>query len=290
MDNPQSELGDVSRQMRSIQDQIDDDYRKLDKLRDRRSEIFNKLEEFRSSVATHKALRDEKNRIIAEKKAQRDQLHKQKAEVSDKIKELLEKKKFILSNIDYDQNDLLTQLKEISWKYQTTSLSIGEDRKAVERISDLERKLVVFKKTKDVDQEISRLRAQFNDLKDKANATHSEIIALADESKTHHEALLKTFGERDAVVAELEQIRTNMASLMEGIAKSKDDLFVTDAHFRVARNTAMQQKADVLNKQAELLFNKKSALAEKASEKLKNGGRMTFEEFAAMVETKGIPT
>ena len=276
--------------MRSIQDQIDDDYRKLDKLRDRRSEIFNKLEEFRSSVTTHKALRDEKNRIIAEKKAQRDQLHKQKAEVSDKIKELLEKKKFILSNIDYDQNDLLTQLKEISWKYQTTSLSIGEDRKAVERISDLERKLVVFKKTKDVDQEISRLRAQFNDLKDKANATHSEIIALADESKTHHEALLKTFGERDAVVAELEQIRTNMASLMEGIAKSKDELFVTDAHFRVARNTAMQQKADVLNKQAELLFNKKSALAEKASEKLKNGGRMTFEEFAAMVETKGIPT
>jgi uncharacterized coiled-coil DUF342 family protein len=290
MDNQQSELGDVSRQMRSIQDQIDDNYRKLNKLRDRRNEIFNKFEEFRNTIAKYKALRDEKNQLIAEKKAQRDQFHKQKAEVSDKIKELMEKRKAILSNIDYDENDLFTQLKEISWRYQTTSLSIDEDRKAVQRISNLERKLMVFKKTKDVDQEIGRLRTQFNELKDKANATHSEIIALAEESKTHHEALIKTFNERDTIVAELEQIRKNMSSLKDDIGKSKDELFVTDAHFRVARNTAMQQRADVLTKQAELILNKKSALAEKASEKLKNGGRMTFEEFAAMVETKGIPT
>jgi uncharacterized coiled-coil DUF342 family protein len=276
--------------MRSIQDQIDDNYNKLNKLRDRRNEIFNKLEELRNSIATHKALRDEKNRLIAEKKAQRDQFHKQKTEISDKIKELLEKRKSILSNIDYDENDLLAQLKEISWRYQTTSLSIGEDRKAVQRISDLERRLVVFKKTKDIDQEISRQRAQFNELRNKANTTHREIITLAEESKTHHEALLKTFGERDAIVAELDQIRKNMASLKEDIGKSKDELFVTDAHFRVARNSAMQQRADVLAKQAELLLNKKSALAEKANEKMKNGGRMTFEEFAAMVETKGIPT
>jgi uncharacterized coiled-coil DUF342 family protein len=279
--------------MRSIQDQIDENYKKLNKMRDRRNEIFNKLEEFRKSIATNKGLRDEKNRLIAEKKAQRDQFHKQKSEVSDKLKDLLEKRKAILANIDYDENDLLAQLKEISWRYQTTSLSIDEDRKAVQRISDLERKLVVFKKTKDVDQEISRLRAQFNDLRDKANATHSEIIALAEESKTYHEALIKTFGERDAIVAELEEIRKGMFSLKDDIGKSKDELFVTDAHFRVARNSAMQQRADVLAnqaaKQAELLLNKKSALAEKASEKLKNGGRMTFEEFAAMVETKGIP-
>jgi uncharacterized coiled-coil DUF342 family protein len=276
--------------MRSAQEQIDADYQKLEKIRDRRSEILKRLEELREIATVNKTARDEKNKAISEKKIARDQMHQEKAKVSDKIKELIEKKKTILSSVDYAENDLLAQLKEISWRYQTTTLSLDEDRKAVQKISELERRLVFFKKVREVDQEIDRQRTLFDQLRSKANAMHSEIIALANESKTCHETLIKCYDERGTLVTELEGINKEIITLKDEIARMKDELFAANAHFRVAKNLAMQHKAEALAEQAKLMMNKRTELAEKANEKLKNKERMTFEEFAAMLETKGIPT
>jgi uncharacterized coiled-coil DUF342 family protein len=290
MDNRLPELGGVSRQMRSIQEQIDSDYQKLNKLRDRRSELIEQLEKLRDSANSNKTARDEKNTVIAEKKALRDKLHKEKAETSEKIKELIAKKKSLLASTDYDESDLLSQLKEISWRYQTTTLTLDEDRKAVQKISELEKRLVFFKKVREVDQEIDRNRSKFDELKTQANTVHSEIVSLAEESMKYHEALMKSYEERDKLVAELEEVKSGIASLRETIGKSKDELFATSAQFKAIQNMAMQQRAQVLANQAKLLINKRTELAEKATEKLKNKERMTFEEFAAMLETKGIAT
>jgi uncharacterized coiled-coil DUF342 family protein len=287
--------------MRTLQEQIDFNYQKLDKLKQRRSDILKRLEEIRDSSIVNKSTRDAKNKLIAEKKALRDQLHSEKSEVSDKIKELLDKKKTLLSSVDYHEDELMAQLKEISWRYQTTTLNIDEDRKAVQKISELEKRLVYFKKVREVDQEINRLRAKFDELRTNANATHSEVITLAEESKNFHESLIKGYEERSSLVSELNEGRKSMQELWEGIGKAKDELFVANAQYNVARNYDARQKAEYLAEQtkqkaerlaeqAKLLLNKKSELAEKANVKVKNGERMTFEEFAAMVETSGVPS
>lgn len=287
MENRQSELGAVSRQMNAIRDQIYAGYQRLDRLHQRKSEILDKLKELRESAAINKASRDERNKIIAEKKAVRGQLHKDKATISEKINELIAKKRVILSSVNYNENELLWQLKEISWRYQTTSLTLDEDRKAVQRISELEKRLVIFKKVKEVDQDIGRHRAMFDELKAKANAVHSEILALAEESKKYHETLMKCYDDRTALVMELNQIKAETDKLRDEINKSKDELFATQVQFKVVRNLAIKQKAEILAEQAKLMINRRSELAEKANEKLKNGGRLTFEEFAAMLEVKG---
>jgi uncharacterized coiled-coil DUF342 family protein len=273
--------------MNAIRDQIDAGYQKLDRLRKRKFEILDKLKELRESAATNKASRDERNKIIAEKKAVRDQLHKDKTKISEKIKELIEKRRVVLSSVNYSENELLWQLKEISWRYQTTSLTLDEDRKAVQRISELEKRLVIFKKVKAIDQDIGRHRAMFDELKAKANAIHSEILALAEESKKYHETLMKGYEDRAALVMELNQIKAETDKLRDEISKSKDELFATQVQFKVVRNLAIEQRAETLAEQAKLMINRRSELAEKANEKLKNGGRLTFEEFAAMLEVKG---
>lgn len=289
MEDTRPDLGSASRNMRTLQEQIDANYLKLDKLKQRKSEILNRLEELRDSSITNKSLRDEKNKVIAEKKALRDKLHTEKAEVSEKIKELLGKKKTLLSNVDYHEDELLAQLKEISWRYQTTTLTLDEDRKAVQKISELEKRLVYFKKVRDVDMEINRLRARFDELRASANTTHNEVIALAEESKNYHESLIKGYEERASLVSELDEGRRTMQGLRDAIGKAKDELFVANAQYKVAKNYAVHQKAEHLAEQAKLIMNKKSELAEKANVKLKNGERLSFEEFAAMVETSGVP-
>jgi uncharacterized coiled-coil DUF342 family protein len=289
MEDTRPNLGNATRNMRTLQEQIDFNYQKLDKLRQRKSEILMRLEEIRNSSETNRTARDERNKLIAEKKALRDRLHSEKSEVSEKIKEFLEKRKTLLANVDYHEDELMAQLKEISWRYQTTTLSLEEDRKAVQKISELEKRLVYFKKVRDVDQEISRLRARFGELRAQANVTHNEVITLADESKGYHESLIKGYEERSDLVSELDASRKVMQGLREEIDKAKDELFVANAQFKVAKNHVEHQKAEQLAEQAKLIMNKKSELAEKANVKLKNGGRVTFEEFAAMVETSGVP-
>jgi uncharacterized coiled-coil DUF342 family protein len=272
--------------MRSIQNQLDDNYDRLNKLRLRKNEILTKLGELQTITQTAKSSRDEKNRLIAEKKAIRDQLHKEKAEITEKIKELVAKKRTIIANAKEPEDILVSQLKEITWRYQTTTLSMDEDRKAVQEIAELEKKLLYFKKTKDLDQEVRKLRSRFNELKSKANAAHNEVLTLADESKKHHESLIQAHEQGAAMARELDGIRAEMSELWEDIQRSKSQLSETRAHFDEAKTIAMQQKAEKLAEQAKLLMTRRTELAERATEKLKKGERLTFEEYGALLEEK----
>jgi len=258
----------------------------LNKLRSRKNEILTKLGELQAITQSSKSSRDDKNRLIVEKKAIRDQLHKEKAEITAKIKELVAKKRTIIANAKEPEDLLVSQLKEISWRYQTTTLSMDEDRKAVQEIAELEKKLLYFKKTKDLDQEIRKLRSHFNELKSKANAAHNEVLALADESKKHHESLIHAHEQGAMMARELDGIRAEMSGLWEDIQHSKTQLSETRAHFDEAKTVAMQQKAEKLAEQAKLLMTRRTELAERATEKLKKGERLTFEEYGALLEEK----
>ncbi len=286
MENRPTEVVAASRQLISIQNQLDDNYDRLNKLRIRKNELLSKLGELQTVSQSSKASRDDKNKLIAEKKAIRDQLHKEKAEITEKIKDLVAKKRTIIANAKEPEDLLVSQLKEITWRYQTTTLSMDEDRKAVQEIAELEKKLVYFKKTKDLDQEIRKLRSQFNELKSKANTAHNEVLSLADESKKHHESLIQAHEQESVMAKELNRIRSEMSGLWEDIQRSKTQLSETRTQFDEAKTVAMQQKAERLAEQTKQLMSRRSELAERATEKLKKGGRLTFEEYGALLEEK----
>ncbi|MEM4721887.1 MAG: hypothetical protein QXT73_07510 [Candidatus Methanomethylicaceae archaeon] len=280
-------LGDLSRQIKQIRDSIEAHYRRLEELRGKKSEIIEKLKSLREAALNHKNMRDEKNKLIAEKKLLRDQLHKEKNELSQKIKDLISKKRDLLSSLRESESDLLRQLKEIDWKYQTTPLSLDDERRLLQRRSELEKKLMVFKRAKDMDQEINSLRASSEELRVKADTVHKEIISLAEESKVHHESMIKALEDCKPLSSELEQIKAEIASIKGAIESFKKELFELESRYKQAREFTMKQKIELLAEQTRQIINKRSELAERASEKIKNGERLTFEEFAAMLAMKG---
>ncbi|MEM2128048.1 MAG: hypothetical protein QXS68_00815 [Candidatus Methanomethylicaceae archaeon] len=280
-------LGDLSRQIKQIRDSIEAHYRRLEELRGKKSEIIEKLKSLREAALNHKNMRDEKNKLIAEKKLLRDQLHKEKNELSQKIKDLISKKRDLLSSLREGESDLLRQLKEIDWKYQTTPLSLDDERRLLQRRSELEKKLMVFKRAKDMDQEINSLRASSEELRVKADTVHKEIISLAEESKVHHESMIKALEDCKPLSSELEQIKAEIASIKGAIESFKKELFELESRYKQAREFTMKQKIELLAEQTRQIINKRSELAERASEKIKNGERLTFEEFAAMLAMKG---
>ncbi|MBC7113513.1 MAG: hypothetical protein H5T34_05820 [Candidatus Methanomethyliales bacterium] len=280
-------LGDLSRQMKLIRDSIELNYKKLEELRRKKSDIIEKLKSLREAALNHKNMRDEKNKLIAEKKQLRDQLHKEKNELSQKIKDLISKKRELLSSLRENESDLLRQLKEIDWKYQTTPLSLEEERRLLQRRSELEKKLMIFKRAREIDQEINSLKTSSEDLRAKADLVHKEILSLAEESKVHHESMIKSLEECKPLSAELEQIKVEIASIKGTIESSKKELLELESKYKEVRESVMKQKIEMLAEQTRQIITKRSELAERAAEKIKNGERLTFEEFAAMLAMKG---
>ena len=280
-------LGELSRQIKLIRDSIEAQYKRLDELRGKKLEAIEKLKSLREGALNHKKMRDEKNKLIAEKKLLRDQLHKDKSELSQKIKYLISKKHEHLSSVRESESDLLRQLKDIDWKYQTTPLSLEEERRLLQRRSELEKKLMVFKRAKEIDQEINSLKASSEELRAKADATHKEIISLAEESKVHHELMIRALEDCKLLSSELEKIKGEIASIRGTIESLKKELFELESKYKEAREIAMKQKIELLAEQTRQIINKRSELAERASEKIKNGERLTFEEFVAMLAMKG---
>jgi len=280
-------LGDLSRQIKQIRDSIELNYKKLDELRKKKSDIIDRLRSLREAALNHKNMRDEKNKLIAEKKQLRDQLHKEKNELSQKIKDLISKKREILSSMRESEPDLLRQLKEIDWKYQTTPLSLEEERRLLQRRSELEKKLMIFKRAKEIDQEITSLKTSSEELRTKADLVHKEILSLAEESKVHHEFMIKSLEECKPLSAELEQVKVEIASIKTAIESSKKELSELVSKYKEIRESVMKQKIEMLAEQTRQIITKRSELAERAAEKIKNGERLTFEEFAAMCAMKG---
>lgn len=280
-------LGDLSRQIKQIRDSIELNYKKLDELRKKKSDIIDRLRSLREAALNHKNMRDEKNKLIAEKKQLRDQLHKEKNELSQKIKDLISKKREILSSMRESEPDLLRQLKEIDWKYQTTPLSLEEERRLLQRRSELEKKLMIFKRAREIDQEINSLKTSSEELRTKADLVHKEILSLAEESKVHHESMIKSLEECKPLSAELEQVKVEIASIKTAIESSKKELSELVSKYKEIRESVMKQKIEMLAEQTRQIITKRSELAERAAEKIKNGERLTFEEFAAMLAMKG---
>lgn len=279
-------LNTLLTQINSIKEKVEADYEKLNELREKRSTIIEKLNTLREQAWEHKKLRDEKNKLIAEKKALRDQLHREKGEVSQKIRDLISKKRTILSSIREHEGDLLRQLKEIDWKYQTTPLLLDEERRLLQKRSELEKKLMVYRRAKEIDQEIYSLQSSFENLKMKADQVHNEIMAHAEESKKNHESMIKSLKECKSLISELEHIKREIASLKCAINASKKELYEIQSKYKEVKESIMKQKIELLAEETRQIINKRLKLAEKASEKVKNGERLTFEEFVAMLAVK----
>ncbi|MDI9644906.1 MAG: hypothetical protein QFX35_06790, partial [Candidatus Verstraetearchaeota archaeon] len=260
MENRTAEVGPTTKQLQTIQNQIEDYYQSLNQLREKKNSLLAKLSDLQEASISAKAERDEKNRIISEKKQIREQLHKEKSEIAEKIKALIEKKRALLANTQGYEENLAKRYKELTWKYQTSSLSIEEDRRLVQEISELEKKLLQFKKVRDVESEIASLRKKFNELKEKANAVHKEVLALAEESKKCHEKMIEAHEEGAKIIEELNSVRSEMNRIWETIKASKAELSDARTKYEIAKTIQMQRKAQELAERAKLLISKRSEL------------------------------
>ena len=256
-----------------LRSQIDETIRKRDSLNTevkRTSEEIRKLKEKRDSL----------NEKVKELKKKRDALRTVAAQKRENLSKLLEQARLISEELHGSVSELSRQIKGLEWFIQTNPLSPKSERNLVSKISALEVNLAKHKGLKNVKDKLLQLRIEVGALRLQAQATHAELTKVAEESEKVHLSMqgqVKALTERrkDADVKHSEYLE--LSELRRGaIGELRENMQRIDQiRLEIGEaKTLPKVKAEKV----------KSKYKEAANEKLRTGGKLSFEEFQALME------
>lgn len=255
-----------------LRKQIDETVAKRDSLNAEVKHISGEVKELKSR-------RDSLNAKVKELKAKRDELRNQASKKRETLSKLLEQARDISEQLHGSMSDILTQIKRFEWYIQTNPLTPQAERNLVARIGALETNLAKHKGLKSVRDNLLRLKVEVGALRIQAQSTHEELTKIAEGSERTHSAmqeLAKLLAQRkkEADQKHLEFLEQS-EQRHEIVTILKNDLQRMDE----IRAQIGEPKTSRIEKGEKL----KSKYKEAANEKLRTGGKLSFEEFQALM-------
>ena len=172
-------------------------------------------------------------------------------------------------------------MQALDWKIQTTSMPTKEENKLISRIKKLEAELTVHKQIRELEAVATELKAEIGTLKIQADTIHSELSKLAEESEVYHrkmmeivEAASKVKGEADSAHKSYVELKNLAADAHREYMERLDRIEQVEYRTRTHEELERQKKVDEAKKKRE----------ETASQKLRKGQKLSFEEFKLLVE------
>jgi len=227
-----------------------------------------------------KPKRDSLNARVRELKQKRDELQKAASQKREGLAALLEQARKSSEQLQGSMSELSKQIKRLEWYIQTNPLAPKTERNIVGKIGILEASLVKHKELKNVRDKLLQLRVEVGALRMQAQATHDELTKLAKESERVHLAMQ-------------ESVKVLAQNKKE--ADAKHTLFLEQSKLRheaiIALKTGLLRAEKIRSEIGEIQVSSTAEKAEKikskhkeaASEKLRSTGRLSLEEFQALM-------
>jgi uncharacterized coiled-coil DUF342 family protein len=227
-----------------------------------------------------KPKRDSLNTRVRELKQKRDELQKAASQKREALAALLEQARKSSEQLQGSMSELSKQIKRLEWYIQTNPLAPKTERNIVGKIGILEASLVKHKELKNVRDKLLQLRVEVGALRMQAQATHDELTKLAKESEKVHMAM---------------QESVKVLSQNKKEADAKHTLFLEQSKSRheaiIALKTSLLRAEKIRSEIGEIQVSSTAEKAEKikskhkeaASEKLRSTGRLSLEEFQALM-------
>jgi uncharacterized coiled-coil DUF342 family protein len=226
-----------------------------------------------------KSKRDALNAKVKELKTKRDDLRNAAAQKRETLTELLEKTRKISEQLHGSMSEVLTQINRLEWFIQTNPLAPQTERNLIARIGALEANLAKHKGLKNVRDNLLRLKVEVGALRIQAQSTHEELMKIAEESEKVHvtmQGLVKVLGEKkksaDLKHAEFIEYSKRRHEAILAFEHNLERMDAIRAQIREARPSRVEKGERV-----------KTKYREAATEKMRTGGKLSFEEFQALM-------
>ena len=249
-----------------------------------RDELNFEVRQIAEEVKTLRSKRDSLNARVKELKQKRDELRIAAAKKRQALSRLLEQAQQASQKLQGNMSDLSKQISRLEWQIQTNPLAPKTERSIVVRIAELETHLAKHKELKNVKDRLLRLRVEVGALRIQAQSTHEELTRLAEESERIHNEMqqkVKVLGEkrREADAKHAAFLEKNKQRV-ETVSALKENL----SRIQEIRTQIGDIKSSTRSDKAEKV---KTKYKEAAEEKLRTGGKLSFEEFQALMADTG---
>jgi uncharacterized coiled-coil DUF342 family protein len=227
-----------------------------------------------------KAQRDSLNAKVKELKLKRDELRNVASQKREVLSKLLEQARQISEQLQGSMSDLSRQIKRLEWFIQTNPLAPQTERNVVAKIGELEISLVKHKGLRNVRDKLLRLKVEVGGLRIQAQASHEQLTKIAEESEQVHtsmQELIKVLAQKkkeaDEKHAEFVELSKQRQDAVSVLRQNLDRIDQIRAQIGEEKTSTRIEKAEKL----------KSKYKEAANEKVRTGGKLSFEEFKALM-------
>ena len=273
LDNLRHTSSGKKREITELRREIESTVKERDQLNDDVKTIADEIKELR-------AKRDSLNAKVKELKVKRDELRVAATKKRETLSKLLEQAQHASEKLQGNMSDLMKQITRLEWQIQTTSLAPKTERSIIGRIAELEVHLAKHKELKNVKDRLLKLRVEVGALRIQAQTAHEELTHLAEESEKVHNEMqqkVKILSEKKkeadakhtAFIAKSKQRIETIVSLKSNIARI-DEIRTQIGDIKTSTRSDKAEKV-------------KSKYREAAEEKMRTGGKLSFEEFQALM-------
>ncbi|MGA2791676.1 MAG: hypothetical protein ABSF00_13035 [Candidatus Bathyarchaeia archaeon] len=278
------------RELETLKERNDARRAKINLLREQIEEIVKKRDTLNSEVKRTseeirkvREKRDSLNAKVKELKDKRDALRVLASQKREALSKLLEQARRISEQLQGSMSELSRQIKGLEWFIQTNPLSTKAERNLVAKIGALEVDLAKHKGLRNVKDKLLQLRVEVGALRLQAQATHEELTKVAEESEKIHAAMQELV---KILVAKKKEADAKHSEYLEKNQERRDVVAELRANLeRMDKVRAQIGEAKTIPKlKAEKL---KSKYKEAANEKVRTGGKLSFEEFQALMDDGG---
>ncbi len=288
---------------------IDDLYRELDELKSRnaakrteiaalrrqaddsakrRDDLNAEVKRLSEEVKKLKAKRDALNARVKELKIKRNELRDKAAEKREDLSKVLQQTQQMSEQLKGSVAELYKQINSLEWYIQTNPLAPKTERSIIAKISALEFDLAKHKGLRSVKDKLLQLRVEVGALRLQAQATHEELTRIAEESEKIHNAM------QELLKSMLSKRKEADAAHAEFVQRSEIRReAVNELRTNIERMVQLRSKiGEAKESQSPRLKGEKvkSKYKETANEKVRTGGKLSFEEFKALMEDLGPDT
>ncbi|MBI2445750.1 hypothetical protein HYV43_05155 [Candidatus Micrarchaeota archaeon] len=262
-------------------------------LRLKSREAIADVKKFYADAAELKKMRDAENEKVREFK-------KKRQEAESKVTEAIEKLKPLRGQLDglpraESPGRLRAELERLEWEQQTEAVSPKAEKELSRRIKDLREQLAPAEKARGVFEQIKPLEENLRAATAEVRIYRTELAKHAKASDAHHEAMLKLYKKAESLS---KKIGENLKQLDEKRAlldEERKEFFQIQGQVKGAEKAQMdarraEEKAERDRIQAEkeaernAIKQKATGIAEKALEKFRAGGKLTWEDLQAIQE------
>jgi phosphoserine phosphatase len=277
-------LGDLEAKalpLKELRDNMNDEVRKSAEKRDKLNE---RARELKNKAMDQRAKRDELNSQIQELKKFREGSKTDFSglrEQSDRIKEELQA---LQKQMTGKERRAKSMFKKLEWKLQTDPTNLQDEARIIRQLKGLDGQI------KNVEQ-IDKLRAQLMEInakvrseKIKSNDVYSQIRDLAQASQENHIGMLESLKELDAVKSEADSAHQTFLDSKKKADESHHGYINFIIEIKELERQIHQNEKNLKMDQVQRVLQAREVTAKEASEKLKKGDKLTFDEFKLLVE------